>query len=98
ARACARMERSCGPEPYRVFVGHSLGGITAIQALYTMPETFNAYVAIDPSLWWDNRVLLMQTREKFSKRGRAGRTLYVAQANTIAPGDTTVNVHFNSIV
>jgi enterochelin esterase-like enzyme len=34
--------------PYRVFVGHSLGGITVIQALYTMPETFNAYIAIDP--------------------------------------------------
>jgi hypothetical protein len=37
-------------EPYRVFVGHSLAGITALDALYTMPETFNAYMAIDPSL------------------------------------------------
>ena len=39
--------------PYRVFVGHSFGGITALNALYTIPETFDAYVAIDPSLWWD---------------------------------------------
>jgi hypothetical protein len=79
-------------------VGHSLGGITTINALYTMPETFNAYVAIDPSLWWDNRVLLKQAREKFSKPGFAGKTLYVAQANTIQPGDTAMNVHYNSIV
>ena len=28
--------------PYRVFVGHSLGGITTIDALYAIPETFNA--------------------------------------------------------
>jgi hypothetical protein len=63
-----------------------------------MPETFNAYVAIDPSLWWDNRVLLKQARDKFSKPGLAGRTLYVGQANTITPGDTTLNVHYNSIV
>ena len=55
--------------PYRVFVGHSLGGITTIDALYTMPETFNAYVAIDPSLWWDNRVLLKQAREQVQQAG-----------------------------
>ena len=81
-----------------MFVGHSLGGITTIDALYTMPETFNAYVAIDPSLWWDNRVLLKQARDKFSKPGLAGRALFVGQANTITPGDTTINVHYNSIV
>jgi predicted alpha/beta superfamily hydrolase len=93
-----QVEKSYRTAPYRVFVGHSLGGITTIDALYTMPETFNAYVAIDPSLWWDNRVLLKQARDKFSKPGLAGRALFVGQANTITPGDTTINVHYNSIV
>jgi predicted alpha/beta superfamily hydrolase len=93
-----KIEQTYRTEPYRVFVGHSLGGITAIQALYTMPETFNAYVAIDPSLWWDDRLLLKQAREKFSKPGLSGRALYVAQANTISPGDTSLNVHYNAIV
>jgi uncharacterized protein len=93
-----RIEQRYRTAPYRVFVGHSLGGITTIDALYTMPETFNGYVAIDPSLWWDNRVLLKQARDKFSKPGLAGRTLYVGQANAITPGDTTLNVHYNSIV
>jgi predicted alpha/beta superfamily hydrolase len=93
-----KVEQTYRTAPYRVFVGHSLGGITTINALYTMPETFNAYVAIDPSLWWDNRLLLKQAQDRFGKPGLAGRALYVAQANTIAPGDTTLNVHFNSIV
>ena len=93
-----RVEEKYRTAPYRVFVGHSFGGITAINALYTIPETFNAYVAIDPSLWWDSRVLLKQARERFSKPGLAGRTLYVAQANTIQPGDTTLNAHFNAIL
>jgi predicted alpha/beta superfamily hydrolase len=93
-----QIEKTYRTAPYRVFVGHSLGGIAAIDALYTMPETFNAFVAIDPSLWWDNRVLLNQAREYFSKPGLAGRALYVGQANTITPGDTTLNVHFNSII
>ena len=93
-----QVEKTYRAAPYRVFVGHSLGGITTIDALYTMPETFNAYVAIDPSLWWDNRLLLNQARDKFGKPGLAGRALFVGQANTITPGDTALNVHFNSIV
>jgi predicted alpha/beta superfamily hydrolase len=83
--------------PYRVFVGHSFGGITTLDALYTMPETFNAYVAIDPSLWWDNRVLLLKARDYFSTARLEGRALYVAQANTINPADTARNLHFESI-
>jgi predicted alpha/beta superfamily hydrolase len=84
--------------PYRVFIGHSLGGITTIDALYTMPETFNAYVAIDPSLWWDDQVLLKKAKAVFSKPGLATRALYVGQANTINADDSTSNLHFNSIV
>lgn len=98
AELIPRVEQQYRTAPYRVLVGHSLGGITVIDALYTMPETFNAYLAIDPSLWWDNRVLLKDARERFSKPGLNGRMLFVGQANTIQPGDTTLNVHYNSIL
>ena len=84
--------------PYRMFVGHSLGGLAAIDAIYTMPETFNSYVAIDPSLWWDRRLLLTQAKAFFSRPQPAGRTLYVAQANTLGADDSLPNGHFNSIV
>ena len=85
--------------PYRVFVGHSLGGITVIQALYTMPETFNAYIAIDPSLWWDNKVLLKQAKDHLNKANSyQGKTLFLGQANTMNPDDTTTNQHFNAML
>lgn len=83
--------------PYRVFVGHSLGGITTINALYTIPETFNAYVAIDPSLWWDNSALLKKAKGWVTGARLDKRVLYVAQANTINPDDTTSNPHFSGI-
>lgn len=83
--------------PYRVLVGHSFGGIATVQALYTIPETFNAYVAIDPSLWWDNRTLLRQAPDYFRKANLAGRALFVGQANTLTPNDTTDNAHYSSI-
>ena len=93
-----KIDASYRTAPYRVLVGHSLGGIAAIDAIYTIPETFNAYVAIDPSLWYDDRLLLKKAKDFFSKPGLANRTLYVGQANTINADDTTSNMHFNSIV
>jgi uncharacterized protein len=94
------IERSYRTAPYRVFIGHSLGGITTINALYTIPKTFNAYVAIDPSLWWDDRLLLKQAKSYFSKPGLAGRTLFVGQAqtNSTNPDDTTNGIHPRSIL
>ena len=42
--------------PYRILAGHSLGGLLAINALLTSPPIFNSYIAMDPSLWWDNKL------------------------------------------
>jgi uncharacterized protein len=92
------IERRYRTANYRILVGHSLGGITAINALYTMPDAFNAYVVIDPSLWFDDQRLLKHAREFFSKPGLAKKALFVGQANTIRPNDSTPNLHFNSIV
>jgi len=39
--------------PFRILVGHSLGGLLAVEALETYPEMFRGYVVISPSLWWD---------------------------------------------
>jgi predicted alpha/beta superfamily hydrolase len=92
------IDSSYRTTPYRVLVGHSLGGIAVIDALYTTPESFSAYIAIDPSLWYDDRLLLKQAKAFFSKPGLANKTLFVGQANTINADDTTANVHYGSIV
>ncbi|MHB1328595.1 MAG: alpha/beta hydrolase [Gemmatimonadales bacterium] len=84
--------------PYRIFVGHSLGGITTINALFTIPETFNAYVAIDPSLWWDNATMLKTTKDRLVNGDYRNKVLFLGQANTINPDDSTANPHFNAMV
>lgn len=83
--------------PYRVFVGHSFGGIAVINALYTIPETFNAYVAIDPSMWWDDKVLVKRGAAYFNTADLKGKTFVVTQANTLDTQDTTKNYHFKAI-
>ncbi len=83
--------------PYRVFVGHSFGGIAVIEALYTIPQTFNAYVSIEPSLWWDQQLLLKKAKTYFYNTDLTGKSLFIAQANTVQVGDTSLNQHFESI-
>ena len=46
--------------PYRVLIGHSFGGIFALNALLKRPDLFNSYVIISPSLWWGKDTLVNQ--------------------------------------
>ncbi len=79
-------------EPYRMFIGHSLGGLLVMHTLVNQPELFNAYVAIDPSMWWGDQKLLHKIKhmafdEKFSRK-----SLYLGIANTVSEGMDTVSV------
>lgn len=37
----------------RTLVGHSLGGLFALHALFSRPALFSGIVAASPSIWWD---------------------------------------------
>ena len=67
-------------QPYRVFAGHSLGGLFAVHTLVTRPELFNAYIAASPALQWDNSLMIGRAREFFGARGELNRTLFVSLA------------------
>ena len=71
---------------YRTFVGHSFGGLMAVYALYTKPELFSNFVAIDPSLWWDNRSMLSMGDSVFAVADFEGKTLFMGVANTMEEG------------
>lgn len=64
-------------QPYRVFAGHSFGGLLAVHAFATRPELFNAYIAVSPSLWWDDESPVKRTEELFKARKELNRSLYV---------------------
>jgi predicted alpha/beta superfamily hydrolase len=48
--------------PYRIFIGHSFGGLTVMNTLIHHTNLFNAYIAIEPSMWWDNQKLLNEAK------------------------------------
>ena len=78
--------------PYRMFIGHSLGGLMVVDALFHHKHLFNSYVAIDPSLWYDDRNLLKQTSRLLNTENFNKESLYIAIANTMKPGMDTGRV------
>ncbi|MBS1528086.1 MAG: alpha/beta hydrolase [Bacteroidetes bacterium] len=78
--------------PYKMLIGHSFGGLTAMNILLNHTNMFNSYVAIDPSMWWDKHKLLDQAREILKQPKFAGRSLYLAIANTMPDEMDTLQV------
>ncbi|MBV8325241.1 alpha/beta hydrolase-fold protein [Chryseobacterium sp.] len=70
-------------QAYSVLVGHSFGGLFAINTFLAHPDYFNAYVANDPSLWWDQKVTISRTKDFLEKNKKfpAHTSLYVSQAD-----------------
>lgn len=75
------IEKRYATHSYRIFAGHSLGGLFAIHALINRPELFNACIATSPSLWWDDFRTLHQAQEFFAKQKEFKKALFFALGN-----------------
>jgi tetratricopeptide (TPR) repeat protein len=73
--------------PYRILVGHSIGGLIALHALLIAPEMFQGYIAIDPSLWWDNEVTVHRAEGELESDQERRSSVYISMANHPGRGD-----------
>jgi predicted alpha/beta superfamily hydrolase len=76
-----QVEKTYRTQPYRIFAGHSLGGLLAVHAFATKNDLFNAYIAVSPSLWWDNQFAIRETEEFLKGRKDLNRSLFITLGN-----------------
>ena len=74
--------------PYKILIGHSFGGLTVMNVLTNHTKLFNAYIAIDPSMWYDRQRFLAATEKRLTEKNYNGTRLYVGIANTMPDGMT----------
>jgi len=55
--------------PFRIYVGHSLGGLTGTFTLLESAGVFDGYLAIDPSLWWNGGKLVKDSPQSLGRLG-----------------------------
>jgi uncharacterized protein len=65
----------------KILIGHSLGGLIAVNILLNHSNLFHKYIIIDPSMWWDDCKLARQSRE-LKPKAFPQTSLFLAIANT----------------
>jgi len=68
--------------PYRIFIGHSLGGLRVVHTALYQPDLFNAYIAVDPSLGAKNEWYEIADR-KIDSFELGNNKMFVAMAQTM---------------
>jgi predicted alpha/beta superfamily hydrolase len=73
------IDKYYSTKTHRILAGHSLGGLLTLNAYMDQNSLFDAYISIDPSIWWDEQMMTDKVVAisplAFKKR------LYVATAN-----------------
>lgn len=72
------IERRYRTAPFRVLLGHSLGGLFVTRAMLKRPESFEAYVASSPSLTWNDHELVRDARRALASLPNGTRFFYMA--------------------
>jgi predicted alpha/beta superfamily hydrolase len=73
-------------ERYRVtdekgVMGESLAGLFVVETFFLEPDLFDAYIALSPSVWWNNRSLVRGASERLKSRPTLRARLYMSSAN-----------------
>ncbi len=92
------IDKHYATAPYRTLIGHSLGGLMVINTLLKHPTLFNSYVALDPSMSYDNGNLLKQTKQLLQQQSFKQQNLFLGIANTMYPDMDTLQVRSDTAV
>ena len=77
---------------YRTLIGHSYGGLFTLYTLIYHPQIFSNYLAIDPSLDWDNQKLLKEAKEVFNTKKYETKSLFMSLSGQLHMQDSKVTI------
>lgn len=61
-------------------VGESLAGLFIVETFFLQPELFDTYIALSPSIWWNNEEMMRKAAERLKARPELRKTLYLSSA------------------
>lgn len=73
-------------------VGESLAGLFVVETFLLEPDLFDHYVAVDPSLWWDDARLVEEASARVAKHPEGRRTLFLAASRQTQIAELTARL------
>ena len=62
-------------------IGESLAGLFIVDTFLKVPDAFDDYIAVSPSLWWDNKALGVSAESLIEGGDYTGKRLHIAVAD-----------------
>ncbi|MDB4727847.1 alpha/beta hydrolase-fold protein [Saprospiraceae bacterium] len=78
---------------YRTLIGHSYGGLFTINALINHTHLFENYLAIDPSLDWDNQKLLKQSEKILKNKSFKRKSVFLSLGSVLHLQNADIDIH-----
>jgi hypothetical protein len=75
------MDAKYKTSPFRIFAGHSMGGLAAINCMLMRPDMFDAYIAVSPSLWFGNGYVLRLAAQKLPNLPMRNKKIFYSVGN-----------------
>ncbi len=72
------INKTYATSKYNTLFGHSHGGTFAIYSMLKAPNLFSAYIAADPSLWWDERYVTKLAKETLPNLANLDAKLFIS--------------------
>lgn len=86
------VEKNYPVTGYRTLIGHSYAGLFTISALINHPNLFENFLAIDPSLDWDNQKLLKQSKEILNQESFKGKSIFLTLGGQLHMQNSEINI------
>ena len=77
---------------YRTLIGHSYGGLFTISTLIHQPELFANYLAIDPSLDWDDQKPLQEARAVMAAHNYKNKALFMSLSGQLHMQNSKITI------
>lgn len=72
-------------------IGESAAALFIVETFFLQPKLFDTYIALDPSLWWNNQQWSREAESRLNGMEEINARLVVASADANGNGQVTVN-------
>jgi hypothetical protein len=77
---------------FRTLIGHSYGGLFTINVLLKHPHLFSNYLAIDPSLDWDDQKLVKEAQEILASEKFSNKSVFMSLGGQLHMQNSNVTI------
>ena len=89
------IDSTCRTNGKNMLIGHSYAGLFTLNTFLRHTELFDTYLAVDPSLWWDQGSLSQEAAAWVEGKDFTGKSLYIGVASK--KRTDRVDIHLNKV-